>query len=49
MEDDCLYPIQDAEKIIQGFLQRNLPEEDWTHEAHLIVGLYFLSHFEKMP
>ncbi|MEZ4980199.1 MAG: hypothetical protein R2769_01145 [Saprospiraceae bacterium] len=47
MDDNCLFPIEDGEKIVEGFLQKNLPEEDWTHEAHLIVGLYFLCYFEK--
>lgn len=45
---DHLYPLADAEHLIQGFLACKLPKEEWTHEAHLIGGLWMLSkHGDK--
>jgi hypothetical protein len=45
MQNDCLYPIAEAEKLVYSFLHCTLPQEEWTHEAHLIGGLYLLAHF----
>lgn len=45
MSDHCLYPIADAEKLIAGFTDCSLPKEEWTHEAHLIAGLYLLANY----
>jgi hypothetical protein len=42
---DCLYPLADAERLIAGFTDCTLPKSEWTHEAHLIAGLYLLAHF----
>lgn len=51
MTDDCLFPIADAERIVAAFTNCTLPKEEWTHEAHLIVGLNLLAHFggEALP
>ena len=38
----------DTEKIrhlIQQFQNRTLPKEDWTHEAHLIVAIWFVKNY----
>lgn len=45
MQNDCLYTITEAEQLVQGFISCNLPKEEWTHEAHLIGGIYILAHF----
>ncbi len=45
MQNDCLYSIAEAEQLVKGFIQCTLPKEEWTHEAHLIGGLYMLAHF----
>mgnify|MGYP000329945298 CR=1 FL=1 len=37
--------IQQTEKIAKQFLAHTLPIEQWTHEAHLIVGLWHLLQF----
>lgn len=29
--------------IINGFTDKSLPAEDWTHEAHMITGLWYTS------
>ena len=34
----------DTERIIQGFHACTLPKEEWTHLAHLIVGLHTVRH-----
>ena len=33
---------QKIDHIIQGFQKRTLPKTEWTHQAHLIVGLNFV-------
>lgn len=45
MDLECLYPIADAESMVAGFTACTLPKSEWTHEAHLITGLYMLAHF----
>lgn len=35
----------DIEELLEGFQGRNLDEQSWTHDAHLIVACYFLRHF----
>lgn len=42
---DSIYPIKDAEQLIKGFDECKLPKEEWTHEAHLIGGLWALANF----
>jgi hypothetical protein len=34
------YPIENAIELIDKFLNRTLPKDEWTHEAHLMVGLH---------
>lgn len=31
--------------LVAVFLARTLPKQDWTHEAHLIVGLWHVCEF----
>ena len=46
--DDYLYLLADAEKLVKGFTECTLSKADWTHEAHLITGLYLLArHGDK--
>lgn len=42
---DFIYPISDAEKLLKGFTACKLAKEEWTHEAHLIGGLWFLAKY----
>jgi len=42
MPNDALYPITEAEKLVRGFLHCQLGKESFTHEAHLLTGLYLL-------
>jgi hypothetical protein len=39
------FTLQDAGLLARGFEDCTLPEEDFTHEAHLIAGFYVLSQF----
>jgi hypothetical protein len=39
-----LTTIQEAEAFIRDFEARTLPKSRWTHHAHLLVGLWYLSH-----
>jgi hypothetical protein len=32
--------------IIDGFRAKTLPAKEWTHEAHLITGLWHVAHFD---
>jgi hypothetical protein len=45
MTKDFLYSLADAEKLINGFNNCTLPKEEWTHEAHLIGGLWMLAQY----
>lgn len=33
-------PASETDRIARQFIDRTLPEEEWTHEAHLRVGLW---------
>ncbi|MCR9102564.1 MAG: GNAT family N-acetyltransferase [bacterium] len=39
--EPVLTPI---EKLVRGFERQAIPEEGWTHEAHLKVALWYLYH-----
>ena len=43
MTEDALYPITEAEELIQKFLNCKLPKGEFSHEAHLITALFLLS------
>ncbi|CAH0997280.1 hypothetical protein EMA8858_03411 [Emticicia aquatica] len=32
--------------IIEGFRQKTLPSNEWTHEAHLVAGLWHVANFD---
>ena len=34
-----------TDRLVEAFLSRTLPKEEWTHEAHLKVGLWHLLHY----
>lgn len=36
---------QDIEKLIEGFQTQSLRQEDWTHEAHLVVAAHYLATY----
>lgn len=38
---------QEALELVTAHEQCTLPKEKWTHEAHLIVGLYVVLHYGK--
>jgi len=35
----------ELEEIVQGFQDHTLPAERWTHQAHLMVGMYYAYNF----
>lgn len=35
------------EEIVDHFKNKSLPKEQWTHEAHLTVGVWFLKNHSK--
>ena len=37
--------LSSTEKLVKAFLAGTLPKQDWTHEAHLKVGLWHLLHY----
>ncbi|GLU56581.1 hypothetical protein [Dyadobacter frigoris] len=40
------YPdISDIKSLVDKFVSKTLPEEKWTHFAHLTVGLWFISNY----
>ncbi len=34
-------------KLVDGFRNKTVSKEDWTHEAHLAVGVWFLSNYDR--
>src|SRR5215831_12629823 len=34
----------DIEKLIRGFENHTLPYSEWTHQAHMIVAMWYLIH-----
>ena len=34
----------EIESFVRDFEARTLPASRWTHEAHLLVGLWYLTH-----
>lgn len=36
------------EKLVEAFLAGTLPKQDWTHEAHLKVGLWHSLHYSPV-
>lgn len=45
---DCFVPSKQVEfdHIIEGFRAKTLPAKEWTHEAHLIAGLWHVANFD---
>jgi hypothetical protein len=43
--------ITDAKRLVEGVEKCTLPKAEWTHEAHLIVGMYGVLNFgqEALP
>lgn len=37
----------ELDELVQQFQQLSLPKEAWTHQAHLCVGTWYLSHYTK--
>jgi hypothetical protein len=40
------YSKTELEEIIWGFQTKTLSKERWTHEAHLITGLWYVLHYD---
>ncbi len=36
------------EDLIEGFQTCKLPRYQWTHQAHLIVALWYLTHYSEL-
>jgi len=36
--------LKEIKHLVQQFQNRTLPKEDWTHEAHLIMALWFVKN-----
>ena len=43
MAENVLYPIADAEAMVEKFLDGSLSPGEFSHEAHLITGLCLLA------
>jgi hypothetical protein len=35
---------EDVNTLVRAFEERTLPKTEWTHAAHLVVGLYYCFH-----
>lgn len=38
---------QEIQDLVEGFRNRTLPATRWTHQAHLITGLWFNFHYPE--
>ena len=36
--------VEELERFIREFEEHRLPNDQWTHQAHLAVGLWYLTH-----
>ncbi|MEQ9239018.1 hypothetical protein [Coleofasciculus sp. E2-BRE-01] len=41
------WTFAEIERLIQAFEQGTLPRNEWTHQAHLIVALWYLTHYPQ--
>ena len=39
--------VKNIQELVAQFEQESLPKEQWTHEAHLTVGCFYVFHFGK--
>ena len=37
--------MPDTERLVEAFIARTLPKREWTHEAHLRVGLWHVLRY----
>lgn len=37
---------EEIEALVTAFREKTLPEKQWTHQAHLVVGLWHLKQFD---
>ncbi|MCP2728197.1 hypothetical protein [Limnofasciculus baicalensis] len=42
-----LWTVSEIEDLIQRFENGTLPRGEWTHHAHLIVALWYLTHYPQ--
>ncbi|MBW4621410.1 MAG: hypothetical protein KME17_18880 [Cyanosarcina radialis HA8281-LM2] len=42
------WTIEEIESLIQAFKKSTLSRERWTHQAHLIVALWYLDRYSKI-
>ncbi len=40
------YSIEEIESLIARFEEEKLPKVEWTHEAHLVVAIWFCSKYD---
>lgn len=38
----------EIESLIEAFENCTLPRSEWTHQAHLIVALWYLTHYSQL-
>lgn len=41
------WTVEKIENLIQAFENCTLPRNEWTHQAHLIVALWYLTHYSQ--
>lgn len=39
---------EEIENLIQSFKKCTLPRSEWTHQAHLIIALWYLTHYSQL-
>lgn len=42
------WTLGEIEGLIQAFENCTLPRSEWTHQAHLIVALWYLTHYSEL-
>lgn len=40
------YSVEDITFLVDRFNNQSLLKSEWTHEAHLVVGIYFLKNYD---
>jgi hypothetical protein len=42
-----LHSLAEVSELVEAFEAGNLPREHWTHQAHLVVALWYLVNFPQ--
>ncbi len=48
MNHPIVFSATDIQSLIERFEARTLPKSEWTHTAHLVVAIWYSTHFDAL-